>query len=260
MQEDEAAIKIGDTSIRLARMGRGRPLLFLHGAGGFNPKLSFLSALAEHYEVIMPEHPGFGTSDDPPALRTVADYALFYLELLETLDLKNAHVVANSLGGWLAAEIAIRDRSRIASLSLLAPAGLKVKGLRPGDTFIWNEEESVRNLYYDQTFADLVLAATLSDQEIDAKVKNRYTVAKLAWQPRWCDPDLEKWLHRIRVPVQLVWGACDRVFPAEYAPHWRALLPDARLHIIENCGHLPHVEKSAETAECILAFVRGIPT
>ena len=248
----DTSLQVGSVSVRLRRVGRGRPVLFLHGEGGLQPDLPFFRSLARRVETLMPEHPGFGSSDNPDFLRNISDYAMFYLELLETLDLRDLHIVGSSLGGWLAAEIAVRDRSRLAGLTLISPAGIKVEGLRPGDNFIWNPEESVRNLFHDQSFADRILAQEPGEEELNERIANRYCVAKLAWQPRWRDPDLLKWLHRIRAPVQVIWGSSDKLFPVAYAQHWVERLPQAHLHIIDECGHLPHVEKSDQVADLIL--------
>lgn len=252
MDVREATIKVGEVNVRLCRSGRGRPLLYLHGASGPTPELPFFAALARHVELLMPEHPGFGTSENPASLRSIGDYALHYLEFIETLGLRDLYVVGSSLGGWLAAEMAIRDRSRLAGATLIAPAGLKVKGLRPGDTFIWNPEESIRNLFHDQGFAERMLAAEADETGLDQRIANRYATTKLAWQPRWVDPDLFKWLYRIRMPVQLIWGASDKVFPVAYADHWRAQLPQARLHVIAQCGHLPQIEHADTVADLVL--------
>ena len=105
-------IKIRDVAVRLHRAGRGPTVLFLHGAGGVPQWLPFFDALAERYEVLVPEHPGFGGSDDPAWIRSMPDLAMFYLDLVEEVGLDRVHLIGNSLGGWLAAEILIRDRSR----------------------------------------------------------------------------------------------------------------------------------------------------
>jgi pimeloyl-ACP methyl ester carboxylesterase len=174
------------------------------------------------------------------------------------MALDKVHLIGNSLGGWLAAEILVRDRSRFRSLVQLAPAGIRVKGVPAGDSFIWGPEEAVRNLYHDQAFADRILGLNLDEAALDTILHNRFTVAKLGWQPRWFDPDLEKWLHRIKLPALVIWGADDKIFPPAYAALWRERLPDARVVIIENCGHLPHVEKAPIVARHVLDFLEGV--
>jgi len=249
---------IRGVAIKLRRAGRGEKVLFLHGAGGVPQWLPFFDLLAERYEVLVPEHPGFGGSDDPAWIRSIADLALFYLDLLEEEGLDRLHLVGNSLGGWLAAEILIRDRSRFCSLVQLAPAGLRVKGVPCGDNFIWGPEEAVRNLYHDQSFADRILALTPSQEQMDVMLKNRFTVAKFGWQPRWWNPDLEKWLHRVKLPALVIWGDDDRIMPPAYAALWRERLPQARLVVVEGCGHLPHVEQAEVVARHIHAFLAEV--
>jgi pimeloyl-ACP methyl ester carboxylesterase len=251
-------IKVRDVVVKLHRAGRGPRVLFLHGAGGVPQWLPFFDALAEHCELLVPEHPGFGGSDDPPWIASIHDLAMFYLDLVEEAGLDGIHLIGNSLGGWLAAEILIRDRSRFRSLTQLAPAGIRVKGVPCGDNFIWGPEEALRNLYHDQSFADRLLAAAPSEAQLDTMLRNRFTVAKFGWQPRWFDPDLEKWLHRIKLPALVIWGDNDKIMPPAFAPLWRDRLPDARVVTIEKCGHLPHVEHAARVADIVRGFVEGV--
>ena len=255
---EESEIRIRDVRVRLRRAGRGPLVLFLHGAGGVPQWLPFFDRLAERHQVLVPEHPGFGGSDDPPWLRSIADLAMFYLDLVEEAGLDDVHLIGNSLGGWLAAEILVRDRSRFRSLVQLAPAGIRVKGVAPGDNFIWGPEEALRNLYFDQAFADRILAVQPDAAQLDLMLKNRFTVAKFGWQPRWYDPDLEKWLHRIKLPALVVWGEDDKIMPPAYAALWQQRLPDARLVIVEKCGHLPHVEHAAEIARRVEGFLAEV--
>jgi pimeloyl-ACP methyl ester carboxylesterase len=241
------SVRIDDANISLRRAGKGPPLLFLHGAEGYSQWLPFFDALAERYELLVPEHPGFGASDDPPLIRSVADMALFYLDFLETLQLRDLHVVGHSLGGWIAAEMLIRDRSRARSLTLISSAGLRVEGVPSGDLFIWNREELLRNVFYNQAYADIALSLQPTEEQLDVILKNRFTATKLGWQPRWFNPDLEKWLHRLKLPALVIWGAEDKIMPAAYATRWHERMPNARLVMIEKCGHVPQVEKLAET-------------
>ena len=125
-------IMIGDCRIRLMRGGAGRPLLFLHGAGGAGIWLPCMARLAQKFDVIAPEHPGFGASDTPDWLDTIADLANFYLDFLDQLDLRGVHLVGSSLGGWIAAELAVRNTSRLASLTLVGAAGIHVNGVAAG--------------------------------------------------------------------------------------------------------------------------------
>ena len=122
-------------NIGLMRGGAGRPLLMLHGAGGAGRWLPFMADLAARHDVIVPEHPGFGASDTPDWLDTIPDLACFYLDFLDQLDLTGVDLVGFSLGGWIAAELAVRNTRRLASLTLVGAAGIHVPGVRRSTRF-----------------------------------------------------------------------------------------------------------------------------
>jgi pimeloyl-ACP methyl ester carboxylesterase len=239
---------------RLMRGGAGAPLLVLHGASGAN-WLPFMDALAQKFDVIAPENPGFGESDTPDWLDNIHDLAYFYLDLLEELKLGGIHLVGLSLGGWIATEMAVRSTQRLASLTLAGAAGLYVAGVEQMDAFLLTEEQRLRNFFYDQSKADELLKRVLRPELEDAVLKNRATVAKLTWQPRSHDPHLAKWLHRIDVPTLLIWGDHDRMFPKEHAYAYQKLIPGAKVVIVPECGHVPQIEKPKEFAAEIEAFL-----
>jgi pimeloyl-ACP methyl ester carboxylesterase len=258
MQPTQSELNILGTRIRQSRGGAGEPVLFLHGAGGATPWNEFFETLAGQFDLIVPDHPGFGKSDDPAWLRNVPDVANFYLDYLEDQKLQGVHLIGHSLGGWIAAELAVRNSTRLKSLTLVAPAGIRVKGVPAGDAFIWSPEELVRNLYCDQAWAERQLNQPPTGDEIDIVIKNRYTFAKLAWQPRNFDPNLEKWLHRIHLPTHIIWGDADKLLPVEYGRLWDERIADSKLSILEKCGHIPQVERAREIAEIVCKFIRGI--
>jgi len=249
--------KVRDISVRMRRDGKGPPLIYLHGAAGLPEWMPFFAKLAQTYEVVMPEHPGFGTSDNPPWIRNVADMAMYYLDFLDGLNAQRVHLVGHSLGGWIAAELAVRNAARLASLTLIAPAGVRQKGVPCGDNFIWSPEETARNLFHDQSFAEKMLAHVPSEEQADLALTNRFMAAKLGWEPRWLNPALERWLHRVPVPTLVLWGADDKFLPSQYAERWRAHVPDVTVEILPQCGHLPQVEKADATAARIVRFLKG---
>lgn len=256
MPVEELRHKTRDVSVRLYRDGKGEPLMFLHGAAGPPPWGPFFETLASRHDVRVPEHPGFGLSDNPAWLRNIGDLAMYYLDVLDGLD-GPVHLVGHSLGGWAAAEVAIRNGTRLRTLTLISPAGLRMKGVAIGDNFIWSMEETARNLFYDQRLAEVMLARTPSDEEADIMLTNRFSATKFGWEPRWFNPALERWLHRIAVPTLVLWGRDDKFLPSDYARRWGERVPNARVEIIPECGHLPHVEKADVAAQKILAFIGG---
>jgi pimeloyl-ACP methyl ester carboxylesterase len=250
-----STMSIRDCRIHVMRGGSGSPLLFLHGGGGVGIWLPCMARLAKKFDVIAPEHPGFGASETPEWLDTIGDLANFYLDFLDQLDLRGVHLVGSSLGGWIAAELAVRNSARLASLTLVGAAGIHVKDVPQVDTFLSNDEQRIRDLFYDQDLAEAVIASSERPELEDAALKNRMTTAKLSWQPRSHDPHLRKWLHRIKVPTLLLWGANDKLFPQEYAFVYQQLIPGSQAVILPECGHLPHVEKGDAFAAELESFI-----
>lgn len=255
MTLSERYIEVDGCKTSLRRGGSGEPLLYLHGAAGAGTVLPFMAKLAERFDMLVPEHPGFGLSDEPEWLENIHDLAYFYLDVLRALDLRDAHVVGSSIGGWLALEMAVRDTSRIESLVLVGPSGITAPGVQPGDIFLWSPEELVRNLFFDQAIAEQRLAEPVTPEQLDISLKNRHTVARLAWEPRLHDPFLRKWLHRVDVPVKIIWGADDRILPVAYAHEFKKLMPRADVEVIPRCGHLPQVEQADAFCDIVFRFL-----
>jgi len=256
MQESFATV--AGCRIRMMREGRGAPLLFLHGGNGASEWRPFMADLAQAFDVIVPEHPGFGGSETPQWLDNVGDLAYFYLDLIEALGLARVHLVGTSLGGWVAAEVAVRRSPALASLVLAAPAGIHLEGVAKGDIFMWSAEESARNLFHDPEWTKQALDRPVSEAEQTMAMGNRATMARLAWQPRLYNPHLAKWLHRIDAPTLILWGDDDKVIPPAYGKAFADLIPQSQLEVIRNCGHLAHIERKDEFVGHITRFIAGI--
>jgi pimeloyl-ACP methyl ester carboxylesterase len=219
---------------------------------------SALTHLAERFDVLAPDHPGFGHSDAPDWIDDVPDLGFFYLDLLDALDLKAVHVVGASLGGWVAMEMAIRSTARIKSLTLAGAAGIRVEGVARGDMFICPPAELGRLLFADEAVAAGRAAQWQSTPELqEIYDKNRSAAAKYTWQPRLYDPQLAKWLHRVDVPVHIIWGEQDRLIPPAHAAALKALLPRASVTMVPG-GHLVSIEQPALFATTVATFIERL--
>ena len=241
MTPAEEFIVVRGTRIRMLRGGSGPPLVFFHGASGHTGWLPFLDALSRAFDVLVPEHPGFGQSDDPPWLDRPGDLAYFYLDLMQALGLEGVHLIGTSLGGWIAAELAIRNTSHLTSLTLVAAVGIAADGRPIDDVFRMTAEENARRFYFDPERVQARLQA-LARADARILVRNRSTVVRLAY-PDFRNPDLAKWLHRIDVPTLLVWGENDGLVPPAFGEAYRALVPDAQLVVVPRAGHAPFEEQ-----------------
>lgn len=252
-------VSCDQVEIATQRGGDGPPLLFLPDAYIGAVWLPFHDKLAEQFDVLLPQHPGYGGADAPPWLERIPDLANFYLDLLTRLDLKRVHLVGVALGGWIAAEMAVRNTARLASLTLIDAWGLRVTEGGGIDLFADNDEQALRDLFADPktAAADKAVARMMAPEGEDALLKGKMLTAKLAWQPRLHDPQLGKWLHRVDVPTLIVWGDRDRILPAPYAAAWRRAIPGSTLITIAGAGHVPHVEQPNDTAAAIMNFRRA---
>jgi pimeloyl-ACP methyl ester carboxylesterase len=250
-------VEIDGATIHYLRGGNGAPLLFLHGAGGVNGWAPWMDALAAHYDLIVPDHPGWGRSDTPEWFDNIHDLAFFYLDFMDALGLSNVHLVGGSIGGWIACEIAVRNTKHLQTLSLLAPAGLRVIGTPRFDFFLATREELAKHRYFDQALVDREIANAPVGDALDMLLKNNYAAARVAWQPRFYDPHLAKWLHRIDVPTLVLWGENDTFFPISLQAEFVRLIPGARAATIPRCGHLPHIECPDAVAEALTHFIDG---
>lgn len=246
-------IEVAGFKLRYQEAGTGPTVLYLHGISGaaWTP---LLDELAANYRVVAPEHPGFGRSQIPDWMMSVGDVAFFYLDLLRALDLRDAHLVGHCVGGWIAAEVAIRSTGRLASLALLAPAGVVVAEAPVGDIFIWSWEDFDRRQFHDQAAFECWSKANPAP-DLDVMLQNHAALARLAWTPRLSNPQLAFWLHRINVPTLLVWGKEDQVIPfASHKPYLREI-PGVALHALDNTGHALPVERPQEVAERLTSFL-----
>ncbi len=253
-----STLTICGSTVPMKRAGSGETILMLHGSGGSPRFLPGMRLLSEKFDVVIPQAPGFGGGEAPPWLERIPDLANFYLELMAALDLRRVHLLGLSLGGWVAAELAVRDSSRLRSLALMDAPGIDVPGVKGLDQFLLEPEAAVRATYYDAKLAEDAVARMLAPENEDVRLSNQRTVARLAWQPRFHDPQLQRWLHRIRLPTLVLWGADDRFFPPAYGEAWAKAIAGARLVVLPRCGHLPIQEQPEEFARLVGEFCKGV--
>ena len=251
----EKKIDIRGCAVNLRRGGSGEPMLFLHGASGVAGWIPTFQALSDSYDLMVPDHPSYGLSDQPDWLDDMNDLAMFYLDFLDEMDLNDVHLVGNSLGGWLALEIAVRNSTRIKSLTLVGAAGIRIKGKPIADIFMMDPEDLTRAIFVDQSFADTILGMKLTEDQVDVQLRNRVSTARLGWQPRLFNPALRKWLHRIKMPTHVIWGDSDRIIDPAYAVEFGNVINGAEVTIIEKAGHLPHIEKAGPFVDAVNGFI-----
>lgn len=249
-------IPLSGINLELEERGSGPPLLFLDAGEGVAPHRDWLDLLARHFRVIAPVHPGWGREDMPDWMAGIDDLAYLYLDLADALDLRDAVLVGAGFGGWIAAEMAVRDARRFARMVLAAPLGIKLGGVLDRDILdmhALDHDALAAHAWADPRRGDIDFAAR-SDDDLAAIARGRESLLVFGWKPYMHNPRLHHWLHRAQLPTLLLWGESDRVVKPQYGEGWRTRLPDSRLELIADSGHFPHWEQPARFAERVCAF------
>ena len=233
-------------------IGDGPPLLYLHPEHYWQCHKPFVAKLAERWTVYAPRHPGFDGRRPPAEFRKVGDIAYLYHDLLERLDLESVVLLGASFGGWIALEMAVRDRARLRALGLIAPLGVKLGGRDDRDFADLSAlpDDQAASCLFTGVQPDL---GAFSEEELIAVARDRQFLAYFGWKPYLHNPSLALWLHRVTMPVHLIWGAVDGFTALALGEGLLQRLPDARIDIVDGAGHYPQIECLDETIAALAA-------
>jgi pimeloyl-ACP methyl ester carboxylesterase len=210
--------------------GGDRAVLVLHGGAGPRSVTSIVEHFAPRARVLAPTHPGWSGTPRPAAFTGVDDLALAYLDLLDDEDLADVVVVGSSFGGWVAAELAVRDRGRrLGRLVLLDAIGPEIAG------------QPVR--------LPQPPPGAPGPDPADLAAMRSYAGPDLA------DPKLLRRLARVRLPALLIWGEDDVVVPPAFGKAYAAAFADARFEVVAGAGHLPALQAPERTFDLIDEFL-----
>jgi pimeloyl-ACP methyl ester carboxylesterase len=257
---EKETIEVNGRPTELMHGGDGPPFVYLHSTLGESFLwLPFYQSWAKHFTVYVPTHPGFGKSGGFDQIDTVEDMAFHYVELFDALGFDEVILGGVSLGGWIAAEFAVRWPERVKKLWLSGAPGL------------WVDEEPLPDLFRDMAhpgrlrpllfhdpqghMATTIIADDPDDERRLTAYQSLTVLARLVWD-RPYDPKLPGRLHRVRCPTLLLWGAHDRLVPPAYGEAYKKYLPHADMQLIPGCGHLGMFEKEAEFGEAVTRFCR----
>lgn len=238
------------------RKGTGPTLLYLHGAGLTRSWLPLYERLSESFDVVVPEHPGFGDTAMPPKLSSVDDLVLHYDAFIDALGLQDVHLVGHSLGGWIAASLAYTYPRRFRSLTLVTPIGLRVPDAPMVDPFRLPPDRALEILLSGapvEPYLEYFQQAGEMEDTIQAYSES-ITFARLLWNPRY-DLRLDRRLSRIRTPTLVVAAQDDRLIPAAHPQRWAELIEGASLTTVEGdgetTGHLLIIQAPDRLAQAI---------
>jgi len=248
-------LKTPPSKVEVVQAGKGRDLLFLHGAGGHMPNDPLLAALATKYRVSAPLLPGYGRSEGEDGLRDMLDVTLHMLDVLEKLKLKKPIVVGHSMGGMIAAEMAALAPNDVTRLGLICPAGLWLDQVPIPDFFTFSPEQLVKSALHDpKGSVGKTLLAQFQDPDL---VLDSYRCLASAGKFLWPIPDkgLKKRIHRVKVPTLVVWGASDGLIPTAYADAFHSAIPGSRVAILNGAGHLSMLEQREAFVDSVVHFL-----
>lgn len=221
--------------------GEGRPFLLLHGGAGPASMTRFASLLAERHQarVITPTHPGFARTKRPDDLKSIKGLAQVYAALLDHLDVSGVAVIGNSMGGWIAAELALLTSPRVSSIVLVGALGIEVTGHPIPDVSKLPLDE-IMSLSYHNPKPFRLDPATMTDDQRAIMAANR--AALQVYAPQMTDPTLAQRLAKIIVPTLVISGESDRIVDPEYGRAFAAAIPDAKFELLAGTGHVPQIE------------------
>lgn len=229
--------------------GSGEPVLLMHGLGGsIESWTNNIEELAKHFRVIAVDLPGFGLSDKPQMNYTIRFYRKFAVQFLKQLQLKKVSVVGSSLGGQVAAEVAINHPTLVQKLVLISPAGALPRSFK-GTPALWKYVKVINAKSVQQVKQALFAVdskpvedsyAQLVFQKMSMPGAKEAFLSALAGSAK--APRLNSRLNKIKNPMLLLWGKEDHMIPVKFAEPF-VKMKNCRIVMLENCGHRPHFER-----------------
>ncbi len=244
----------GLVEVTVTDSGAGRPFLLLHGGGGPQTVAGFADLLASSRDarVITPVHPGFDGTVRPDALASIGELAALYVALLDEMGLTDVTVVGNSMGGWIAAEMALLHSASISSVIIVDGVGIEVPGHPVVDFFSLTMDQVAKLSYYDpEKFG--IDVSKLPPAALAAMAGNRASLAVYAGTTM-ADPSLAGRLAGVTVPALVLWGEADRIGDPDFGRAFAAAIPGAQFRLLAGTGHLPQNETPQQMLEAVWAF------
>jgi pimeloyl-ACP methyl ester carboxylesterase len=247
----------GDVPVTVSERGSGSPVLLLHGGAGPDSVTGFADQLAARLpvRVLTPVHPGFGGTPRPASLDSIGALAAVYGALLGELGLTGVTVAGSSIGGWIAAELALAAPERVGRLVLIDAAGLDSAD-HPIVDFFSLTPAQIAELSWANPEGHQIDVAAMTDAQRAVFAGNREALLAYGGQAM-SDPSLAARLADVAAPTLVIWGEADRIVTPDYGKEWAAAIPGASLRLVPAAGHLPQLE-NPEAVQALFEEFAGL--
>jgi pimeloyl-ACP methyl ester carboxylesterase len=273
-QKDEFVTVRNGVRIRYIVAGAGDPVLLIHGLGGSLEAWGFnMIELSKHFQVYALDLPGHGLSQLVPDCYTFTCGMEVMTEILESIGLKQTAVIGHSMGGIICLGTALRLPDVVNKLILIDAAGLSryvpwsyrlasLPGLGNIILSIVNRIaiNTSRRLFFNENLLPVEVVNWLAkDRQATWTQQDLLRILRINVNLRGIrgEIDLTDQLHLLNIPLLLIHGAQDKIFPLSYFKAATRSLPDARTMVFEECGHMPQIEKAAEFNDSVIEFLKS---
>lgn len=253
----EVKFRVGDTDLQVITGGTGKPLLVLHGELGFPGWLKWTAALAQKRTLCIPLHPGFGKTPMADWIMDVRDLAAFYSRFVREQKMAPVEVIGFSLGGYIAAEMAIANSAQFKKMVLVGAAGLKPPQGEIFDLFTVTARAFLNKNVVDTQGDEFkkLFGGEQTPEQYEAWEDARAETARIAWKPYLYTQSMANLLANVAdLPTLLVWGKKDAVTPLSAGELYHQKIVGSKLVTLD-CGHMPEVEKPDDFVRELTSFL-----
>lgn len=256
---------VNNVTMHYIQAGQGSPLLLLHGLGGSHEMwLPIVPDLARSYRVIAGDHRGHGASDKPRGQYTVRLFSDDWLALMDALKINRAHVLGLSMGGAIAMRLGVEAPQRVSSLILvdtwahphpdfLALLRQRLEKLAAGDLAAY-AEVAIPQVYSPR----FIHAHPQAMAEYRARVARANPDSLRSAIGACMSHDMQGALARIQAPTLVIVGSEDRLVPPFHSEYIQRAIPKASLRVIEESGHIPHLEAPERFLKVVREFLSSV--
>jgi len=260
----ECWANLNGLKIRYLESGKGndRHILFIHGLGSAADRwLDIPDALSEKFHTIALDLPGFGKSDKPIMDYTIENFRKTIVDFIDSLVINNTSIVGHSLGGYIAAEVAIQNKNRVESLVLIDSSGMLKKPTPLLEEYVkvaMNPTKDKVRKVFEQMVADPKRIPTKLVETFISRINSpnaKYAFKSTLENSAYSQIGLDRLKLIENIPTLILWGVEDKVIPIQHSKIFKEAILNSQIKIIQDAGHAPFAEKPDQVCEILRNFL-----